>query len=74
METAAGKEGEKNELYKKKAEFYASFSEEIDNTAHGMNSVTKICTENENLKQAKENGNEIQIDENANTNQVTKQI
>lgn len=74
METAAGKEGEKNELYQKKAESYARFSEEIDDTAHGMNSVTPICTENESLKQAKENGNEIQIDKNANTNEVTKQI
>lgn len=74
MEIAAGKEGEKNELYQKKAESYARFSEEIDNTAHGMNSVTTICTENESLKQPMENGNEIQIDKNANTDDDTKQI
>ena len=70
MKTAAGKEGEKNELYKKNAEFYASFSDEIDNTADGMNSVTKISKENESSKQTMESGNEIQIDNNANTDEV----
>ena len=42
MERAVNKEGEKNEQYKQFASEYAGFSEHIDITAHGMNSLTNI--------------------------------
>lgn len=46
-------EGEKNDLYKNTAMEYASFSQEIDSTNYGMESMTNISKENENSEQTK---------------------
>lgn len=51
MERAVNTEGEKNERYKQSASEFASFSEEIENTAHRMESVTRISKDNENAGQ-----------------------
>lgn len=44
MDRAVNTEGEKNEQYKQSASDYTRFSEEIDNTGHGMNSLINIRT------------------------------
>lgn len=64
MEGAVNTEGEKNEQYKQSASEYESFSEEIDNTNHGMESLTQISTEKGNVEQTKNSQDEGKIDNN----------
>ena len=69
MERAVNSESEKNELYKKTASEYASFSEENDKTVHGMSSMTNTSKENQNPERTmigKDEGkveNQISVDE-----------
>ena len=44
-------EGEKNERYKQCASEYRRFTKHIDDTAHGMASMTNVTKENEKAKQ-----------------------
>ena len=53
MEKVVSTEGEKNDQYKNTAMEYASFSQEIDSTNHGMESMTSISKGNENSEQTK---------------------
>ena len=46
MERTVDTEGKKNQQYKENASEYTSFSEEIDHTNHGMNSLINISTDN----------------------------
>lgn len=48
MQHTVNSEKEKNELYKKTASEYASFSEENDKIVHGMASLTNTSKENQN--------------------------
>lgn len=51
MERTADTEGEKNEQYKQNASDFTSFSEEIDKTDHGMNSLADVSKASENAEQ-----------------------
>ncbi len=80
IEKEVNTEGEKNEQYKQTASEYTSFSEEIDNTAHGMNSLMNVCEdhasetvskESENAQQTKDCHDSGQIEKHKNSNDDT---
>ena len=72
MERAADTEGEKNEQYKQNASEYTSFSEEIDNTNHGMNSLTNISTDHTGRTISKESENVEQTEDSQDCGQIEK--
>ena len=71
MEDAVSTEGEKNDQYKKTAMEYASFSQEIDSTAHGMASMTKISNESESSEQTQMSQDGGQIENRKNEKEDT---
>ena len=67
MEMAVNTEGEKNEIFQQNADYYASFSDEIANTEHGMESIVKETAE----EIINEGGGEETIDDLSNADNGT---
>lgn len=63
MEKEVYTEGEKNEQHKQTTSEYASFSEENENTDHGMNSLMNICKDHTNETVSKESENAEQSED-----------
>ena len=74
MEKVVSTEGEKNDQYISTAMEYASFSQEIDSTNHGMESMTNISKGNENSAQTKMNQDGGQIANSKNEKEDTWRI
>lgn len=72
MERIVDTEGEKNQQYKENASHYTSFSEEIDHTNHGMNSVMNIATDHSGHTTLKESGNAEHTEDSQDCEQIQK--
>ena len=72
MERVVDTEGEKNEQYKENASEYTSFSEEIDHTNHGMNSLMNISTETTGHTTTKKSENAEQTKDTPDCGQIGK--
>ena len=72
MERVVDKEGEKNQQYKENASQYTNFSEEIDRTDHGMNSVMSIASDHTGHTTPKESENAEHTEDSRDSEQIGK--
>ena len=72
MERIVDTEAEKNQQYKENASHYTSFSEEIDHTNHGMNSVMNIATDQSGHTTLKESENAEHTEDSQDCEQIQK--
>jgi len=72
IERVVDTEGKKNQQYKANASEYTSFSEEIDHTNHGMNSLMNISTDHTGYTTPQESENPGQTEDSQDCGQIQK--